>query len=123
MTIELVLPLPPKALEPNARPNRWVRARATADYRRTVKILALKARREQPGTYPLPAPVLAELTFVVANMRRDVDNCLASFKSGIDGLVDGGLLAGDSARLFDVGRPIVLAGKTEEVRVSLRGAP
>lgn len=123
-TIDLVLPFPPKALEPNYRPRHWSeKSRAVKAYRRACWVIGLEARLdEKAAVFPLPPPVVAEITFIVKNLRRDADNCLASFKSGIDGLVDAKILVGDDSRRFDPGRPIVLQGEREEVRITLRGA-
>lgn len=122
--ISLVLPFPPEALHPNKRPSRWEKATAVKSYRYGVGIQALAQVRQMATIpdLPLKAPVTAEITFVVKNTRRDADNCLASFKAGIDGLVDAKILAGDDSKRFDPGRPIVLQGEREEVRVVLRGA-
>jgi crossover junction endodeoxyribonuclease RusA len=122
--IELVLSFPPKDLEPNARPNRYAKAVAIKTYRYGCSIQALSQVRQLAviPSLPLKPPVKAEITFVVRNLQRDADNLLASFKAGIDGLRDAHVIGSDSSRYFDPGRPIVLQGEREEVRVVLRGA-
>lgn len=124
LVVELVLPFPPKELAPNERPHRWAKASAVKSYRYGCGMQALAQIRQMPVVpmLPLKSPVTAEITFVVKNLRRDADNCLASFKAGIDGLVDAKILAGDDSRRFDPGRPIVLQGEREEVRIKLWGA-
>jgi len=43
------------------------------------------------------------ITYIVPDRRqRDPDNFLAMFKSGIDGLVDAGVLAADSAEYLTI---------------------
>lgn len=123
---DLVLPMPPRVLEPNARPNRWEKARATKEYRLLCAWTAKEQVRRGPESswpkLPLTAPVKAEVTFVVRNRRRDRDNLLASVKAMFDGLVDARVLVGDHSDVFDPGTAILLVGQREEVRVVLRGA-
>lgn len=124
MVIELVLSFPPKDLHPNERPNRYAKAAAIKSYRYGCSVQALKQVREMAviPSLPLKPKVTAEITFVVKNLQRDADNLLASFKAGIDGLRDAHVIGSDSSRYFDPGRPIVLKGEREEVRIVLRGA-
>jgi len=49
------------------------------------------------------------LTFVFAEQRRrDRDNCLASFKTGLDAIVDAGLLLDDDAEHLEIGKVDIL---------------
>lgn len=124
LAVEFVLSYPPAELDPNARYNRYAKAAAVKRYRYGCAMQALTQLRSLdviPLT-PLATPVRAEITFVVKNLQRDADNCLASFKAGIDGLVDAKILRSDSSRYFDPGRPLVLQGTREEVRIKLWGA-
>lgn len=84
--LTLTLPWPPRALSPNIRHAHWsVLARAKRLYRTAC---ALTAR--QQGASQLTAPEAAiSLTFVPPDRRhRDLDNCIASMKAGLDGLAD-----------------------------------
>ena len=50
-----------------------------------------------------------DLTFVFAeHRRRDRDNCLASFKPGIDAIVDAGLLLDDDSEHLQIGKVDIL---------------
>lgn len=82
----LTLPWPPRELSPNARHAHWASlARAKRRYRTAC---ALTARSQ--GAARIDAPELAvSLTFVPPDRRaRDLDNCIAAMKAGLDGLAD-----------------------------------
>lgn len=101
--ITIVLPLPPKALSPNARHSHWgTRAAAAKRYRRDACMMAIAAGgrnlRWQRAT--------AHATFYwPTRRRRDLDNAAASLKPAYDGLgpfrseraPSAGLLADDHA--------------------------
>ncbi len=83
--MKLVLPWPPKELSPNARPHRMELARVKKRYRKACSNTALVQ-----GAGPIEAASLSmRLVFVPPDRRaRDVDNCVASLKAGLDGLAD-----------------------------------
>ena len=94
-TICIFLPLPPRALSPNARIHWAIKARATKAYRRTCYIMALAAPRTTGK--PRWSHAIARATFYHAQRRRrDGDNLLASLKAAFDGIVDAGLLLDDA---------------------------
>ena len=98
--ITFELALPPRELSPNVRTHPWNLIRHKRIYRHACKVDSLNVRRgyETVMTFPLPPPVQMHLTFVVTTKRRrDLDNLIASMKSGIDGIVDAGLIRDDSA--------------------------
>ena len=77
--MRIVLPYPPAALWPNKRPHWSAKARATRSYRHWAKLAANGA---QPGKVHLvfcPRPL---------GPKPDLDNCVAAFKAGFDGLAD-----------------------------------
>jgi len=81
---KLVLPWPPKELQPNARIYRLTKAKFVRVYRETCWALAMSA----------PHPVVTEtmhlkVTFSPPTLQaRDLDNCLAAIKAGLDGVAD-----------------------------------
>jgi len=78
----LVLPWPPKELSPNARVHRLVKAKAAKAYRHACRALTKEAKL-------VPAGMHLKITFVPPTRQpRDLDNCLASIKSGLDGVAD-----------------------------------
>jgi crossover junction endodeoxyribonuclease RusA len=80
----LTLPWPPKELSPNARVHRLAKARVAKEYRMVCWALAKEARLTAPE-----GPVHLKLTFFPPTRQpRDLDNCLASIKSGLDGVAD-----------------------------------
>lgn len=80
----IVLPWPPKSLWPNARPHWAQKASMTKTYR---YIAAMTAR--DFGWHKLPAMPL-RVTFCPKpkGPAPDMDNAIAAFKSGQDGLAD-----------------------------------
>lgn len=81
----ITLPWPPKELSPNMRQHFMALARAKKSFRTAC---AWQAKAQ--GARSMQAQRLAvNLTFFPPDRRhRDADNCLASMKSGLDGLAD-----------------------------------
>ncbi len=94
--LEIILPWPHKALNPNSRGHWSKKARAAEIYRYTCKMISLETI--QAGKWDLtPLRELVDaggeihvfLDFYPPNRRaRDDDNIIAAFKSGRDGLAD-----------------------------------
>lgn len=81
----LTMPWPPKELSPNARLHWAQLARAKKKYREACAWTALSQR----ATRLEADRIHVRLTFYPPTRRAiDLDNCLARFKAGIDGLVD-----------------------------------
>ncbi len=81
---EIILPWPLKELNPNSRAHWAVLAKAKKAYRATCYSLAKKA-----GVSISKEKVHLAMTFYMPDRRhRDLDNMLASMKSGLDGLAD-----------------------------------
>ena len=83
--MKVVLPWPSQALSPNARVHRMAKATAARKYRAACDWHAKAA-----GLGRLQADALhMTLTFCPPDhRRRDLDNMLAAFKPGLDGLSD-----------------------------------
>lgn len=83
--MRIVLPWPTSDLSPNARGHWAIKARAKKAYR-----AACAAQARSQGLTRMDAERLhLKITFVPPNRRaRDLDNLLASLKSGLDGLCD-----------------------------------
>lgn len=111
--IEIVLPWPPKQLNPNQRVHWTKKSSAAKKYRRMCHLLALQA-----GIKAADAAVLVDITFCPPDRRkRDDDNCLASFKSGRDGLADAmGIDDNSFSTAFRMGEPV--SGGAVRVRIS-----
>ncbi len=123
MIVKLELPYPPKSLSPNAREHWGTLATDKATYKNAVYTIARNKRQLTSSTFPLKAPVTVVLTFVLPDKRRrDWDNALASFKTGLDGIVEAGLLRDDSMEEIRIGMEYEL-GKKAAIRVTLEGAP
>lgn len=84
------LPLPPDCLHPNARPNRWAKAKATKATRELACLTARTLRPKQPMER-----ACYRLVFRLPRIR-DYDGLGAWVKAQIDGLVDGGILVNDA---------------------------
>jgi len=90
--ILVVLPLPPRQLQPNARPHWTAKAGAVKRYRQIAWLSALAVR---PRQAMLTARVTAKFYFA-DRRQRDPDNLLASLKAGFDGLVDAHVVGNDA---------------------------
>ena len=83
--MRVILPWPTSDLSPNARGHWAIKARAKKAYRTACAAQA----RSQGLTRSASERVHLKITFVPPNRRaRDLDNLLASLKSGLDGLCD-----------------------------------
>lgn len=100
--LELRIFVPGRPASPNRRNrNHWgpdaakiAKARADAKYLGTDAI----NRSGSADFFPLPVVEL-ELVFHLAREAGDLDNLLAGCKPTIDGLVDAGVIPGDSIRI------------------------
>lgn len=109
MRIE-VSQLPPISASPNWRGNWSERYKAGRIYQEAVYYSCVDARNRlerlpcHPGFPPFEKPRL-DLTFVFPNHRtRDEDNLRARFKPGLDGIVQAGLIEGDTIELLELGK-------------------
>lgn len=83
--MRIVYPWFPAELTPNARVHWAKRARAAKNYRRAWFLLTRASRAEVHCEGKIPLTVV----FNPPNRRpRDLDNCIAAIKSGMDGLAD-----------------------------------
>lgn len=81
----VMLPWPPAALSPNSRAHWAKKAKAVKAYRRDCGYATVGAK----GRAGISGPASLSVTFRPPNARpRDMDNLLASIKSGIDGICD-----------------------------------
>lgn len=97
--LELRIFVPGRPTSPNRR-NRshWAPdAKRIEAERKAAKMLGIDARNRSGFADFFPIPVV-ELDFVfhLARVAGDLDNLLAGSKATIDGLVDAGVLAGDT---------------------------
>lgn len=94
--LEITLPWPPRALNPNSRGHWSKKAKAAEMYRYSCKIISLETIQAQKyDAKALHALVVGghelhvSLDYYPPNRRaRDDDNIIAAFKSGRDGLAD-----------------------------------
>lgn len=105
--MKIVLPLPPRALSPNARGHWAPKARAVKQYR---MIAFIEAKNAGAGRGPAWERAEVRTVFCVPdNRRRDPDNLLASCKAALDGIVDSGLLTDD--RYLILHPPVVVVDR------------
>lgn len=103
-SISIHLPMPDKALSPNARVHWATKSRAVKSLRGRATLLALAAL----GGSPAPHWRAADVTIVITppdRRNRDRDNLLASLKGAFDGAQDAGIVIDDSGFHY---QPIVL---------------
>ena len=118
--ITIVLPLPPKVLQPNctiATPGgRFAKAAATKRCRR----LACKAIEEECiDSAPWLLVKVWPVFYFAINRRRDVGNAIASLKAYEDGVIDSGLVPDDDIVHWKLQPPEFLIDK-EYPRVMLK---
>ena len=92
--------LPPRECSPNARVHWRVKADAAREFGSTVFYCAVDARNRtgEPSKWKNLDHAKVSVTFMLPNKRRrDLDNLIASMKSGIDSLVRCGIITDDSA--------------------------
>lgn len=85
MGTKIVLPWPPRALSPNSRLHWAALAKAKKSYRRDCHLSALEHGVVRMAAESLTLRITA---YPPDARRRDIDNVLASLKSGLDGLAD-----------------------------------
>ena len=118
--ITLDLPYPPPLLSPNSHKPWQAKARAVKAYRWDCFVAA--AEQRNAVQYPLKAPVEAHIVFVyVKGVPMDVDNALAAFKAGLDGICDTRLIEND--RDISAWHASVVRGDRKHVSLLLRGSP
>lgn len=82
--MRIELPFPPSDLTPHAKGNWRQKAAATKRYR---KLIAGEAKEQ--GLRGISAErIRARVIIQRPNLRRDYQNCISSFKAGVDGLAD-----------------------------------
>jgi hypothetical protein len=101
VTLRIEIPgLPPSACSPNSRHHWAVKARAANSWGEMCFYKAVDARNRtgEPMKWKNLDGAKVRVTFVLPNKRRrDLDNLVAAFKSGLDALVRCGILIDDSA--------------------------
>lgn len=99
-TLQIVLPLPPKALHPNTARVHWAaRAKATAKCRGEACFLTRDAIARQIGyaTLPWKAATIQATFYFRDKRRRDKSNLNAWLKAAQDGIAEAGVVANDEA--------------------------
>jgi crossover junction endodeoxyribonuclease RusA len=82
------LPWPPKQLSPNSRVHWAVKSKAAKNYRKNCFILSYAAK-DKAVDYSQYDKLNLFVDFYATDKRhRDIDNCIASAKSGFDGIAD-----------------------------------
>lgn len=128
--VTLQLAYPYKALQPNSSVHWATKAKSKAQYRYAAFVVAREAQNGLErgiGRRPFRSPVTADVEFVCKVDRgRDGDNLGASLKNAWDGIVDSGLLAGDTLDHLSINPPRVALRpevKQPYVLVTLTEAP
>lgn len=115
MSIRIEVPqLPPSESSPNARPFWAEKYKASKVYHNAVFYCCVDARNrgyQQGLSFPLIKARL-NLTFVFPEeRRRDRDNLLASFRDGVNAIVDSGLIIDDGSEYLEIGEITVIIDK------------
>lgn len=98
MRVTITMPLPSRTLSPNGR-SHWIpKSQAVAKYRQLAAAeawVALRLEASLRQICPWQAASIEIRYFAKTRRWPDRDNIIATMKSAIDGLTDGGLLADD----------------------------
>jgi len=97
--------LPPKECSPNARVHWAVKMRSSRDWASSAFYCAVDARNRtgEPEKWRNLDNAKVSVTFVLPNnRRRDVDNLISAFKSGLDSLVRCGILRDDDFKHIEL---------------------
>src|SRR3990167_3231811 len=103
--------LPYRELSPNSREHFMVKARAVKAQREEVGWLAKVQWHDQS---PMRHARISYRFIVQDKRHRDIDNLIASAKSMVDGLVDGGVLEADDAEHLALGQCNILRGAVNQ---------
>lgn len=93
--VTITLPLPHRVLSPNGRAHWRQKASEIRAYRRRSQVAAWTATFGYRDQFPWHAAEIEIAWFAKTARKVDQDNVIASMKSAIDGLVDGGILSDD----------------------------
>ena len=121
--MKLEFPFPDMSqLHAHAKGNaHFVKSAATKQSRTLAKFICMDALNRKE-VHPIAGPVLVSYEFFVPNnLRRDTCNMLQAMKPTIDGIVESGLIAGDSwqqMRLYNVSVSIDKHNPRVEIRIS-----
>lgn len=112
----VVLPLPLKALSPNARCHWAKKAKAAKQYR-SYAAFASRCAMSFTGDAPRWESAVAKISFFWPQQRkRDRDNALASLKAAFDGIADAGIIANDAGLQHEI---VTMAVNGERPRVEV----
>jgi hypothetical protein len=110
--------LPPAALSPNSRVHWAKKYYATATYRQEVGWLAKSLWGASP---PIERARIVYHFFIGRGRRaRDLDNLIASFKAGLDGLVDAGVIRADDSDHLSRSTGIIERAPVDKVEILIR---
>lgn len=95
--IRIEMPLPHKALSPNARVHYLTKAKKVKEYRAIAHYSAIaKTPFSQLPDRGWPEATTQATFYHPTRGRRDADNLLASLKPAFDGIADAGVILDDS---------------------------
>ncbi len=119
-SVTIVLPLPPKVLQPNctiATPGgRFMKAAAI---KRCRKLACVAVEEECVDSAPWLLVKIWPTFYFKDKRRRDQGNAIASLKAYEDGIIDSGLVPDDDAEHWKLQPPIFYIDK-EHPRIMLR---
>ena len=122
ITINVQLPWPNPKLSPNAREH-WTKTSAAKaaqrGYAHAVTHQAMIGQGLCKGHFVWAKSAHVSIVFHAPdNRRRDIDNCLASIKAGLDGIADATGID-DSLWSYEIRRGEVVAGGRVDVLITV----
>ena len=123
MMIEMPFP-DMRKLHAHTSGNRFVKATATKNARTLAKYICIDAINRKEAR-PIAGPVLISYAiFVPSNIARDTSNIIQACKPFVDGIVDSGLVEGDSwqqMKIYNV--HVEIDRKNPRVEITLNPVP
>jgi len=121
--MQVSIPWPPRELSPNARNDRRAVAGVRKRYRQTAWGLALSKKPMNDWRVESNLALHLSITFHPPDKRRrDLDNMLASIKSGLDGVADA-LGVDDSEWSLTIQKGAPVLGGSVQITIGAKDAP
>lgn len=111
--------VPPRECSPNWRGHWSRRSSASRYFKDMVYMHAIDARNTRGVAFPLKKATLSLEVIYTTTRRRDLDNIVAMFKPGLDGLVKAELLTDDDAKHLKLGDINTRVGDTKTTIITL----
>ena len=118
--ISILVPWPPKALWPNARPHWAVKAGAVKEARWEARVLSQDAQKIAGWQTANRIKVSVRAIKAGPGPLPDQDNIWAALKPFFDGMIDAGVCVSDRPEHFELGQIIFERGAKSKITLIVR---